>query len=381
MDGSQSPQKVDWKSINMRFLLYSDLQLHPFKEFSNLVGGVNDRLLDHFAVLDQIYDYARNHGIRYIVFGGDMFEVRTRVDVIAAKMLAAWKHKVSLSGIMQLDLVGNHDLYDRSTLHNSIDLYGFIEGQSIFAEPRWFGYHNQWAILFVPYMHSLEEVKAGINLPPPDKMGFTPERSIAIIHYGLYDVPTETHHIIRDQGYETEGQIRLADLQGLLQNVKYAFFGHYHITSQITPQVHFIGTPLQHKWGERGVETRFLDIDLEAGTFKGINTQAPRFVEWQSLDEVDTAAIPGNFCRVKTDDVTKREEIRQFLLQYKPRGVDVPLIKKKVEQATRLGLDLTMSFQEMGTKMVEADADTKLDKGRIKKVMLEALTEASKRLA
>jgi hypothetical protein len=364
----------------MRFILYSDLQLHPFKEFSNLVGGVNDRLLDHFAVLDQIYDYAVHNNVQCIVFGGDMFEVRTRVDVIAAKLLADWKVKVAKAGIQQMDLIGNHDLYDRSTLHNSIDLYRHVKGQSIYAKPQWVwcdppGQH----ILFVPYMHSLEEVKAGINLPPPAKLD--PNRSFALIHYGLYDVPTETHHIIRDQGYETEGQIRLSDLDGLLKNVKFAFFGHYHITSRITEQVHFIGTPLQHKWGERGVETRFLHIDMDVGTFKAVNTQAPRFVEWQSAEEVDVAAIPGNFCRIKTDDVTKREELRQFLLKYNPRGADVPLLRKKSETPTRLGLDLSMSFNEMGTKMIEADTDTKLDKERIRKVMNEALVEATKRSA
>jgi DNA repair exonuclease SbcCD nuclease subunit len=359
----------------MRVLLYSDLQLHPYKQFSNLVAGVNDRLRDHFEVLDQIYAYAIANQIGRIVFGGDMFEVRTRVDVVAAEMLADWKHKVAKAGIEQLDLIGNHDLCDKSTSHNSIDLYRYVAGQKIFSKPQWFNIYGNSNILFVPYMHRLEDMKNGINLPPP--ANHDADTSLAVVHYGLYDVPTETHHIIRDQGYETEGQMRLSDLEELSKKVRFVFFGHFHITSAITSKIHFIGTPLQHNWGERGVETRFLDIDLDNGSFKSIYTKAPRFVEWQNQDDVDVAAIAGNFCRIKTEDLSKREELRQLLLQYKPRGAEVVITRKKTEEKSRLGLDLSMSFEQMGERMINAE-ETHLDKNRIRKVMLEALKEASK---
>jgi DNA repair exonuclease SbcCD nuclease subunit len=359
-----------------RAILYSDLQLHPWKEFSTLHDGINDRLLDHINVLNQIYAYAVKNEIKTIIFGGDMFEARAKIDVIAAKLLADWKYKVSKAGIEQIDLIGNHDLYDKSSLHNSIDLYSHFNGQTVIVKPGWYIFpKTDVGILFVPYMHRLDDIKAALKakpLPPTN-----PARSIAIIHYGLYDVPMETHAVIRDQGYDTEGQIRLSDLDELLPLVRFAFFGHFHITTAVTDKVHFIGTPLQHKWGEKSVQTRFLDIDFLAGTFKSVYTQAPRFHEWEDISQVDTLLVKNNFCKVWIDDLELREKTKQLLFDQGARGADVLLRKKKQESTNRLNLDLGMSFEEMGTRMLQSDSDTKLDKSRLKQVLFEVFQEAA----
>jgi DNA repair exonuclease SbcCD nuclease subunit len=298
----------------MRFLLYSDLQLHPYKEFASTKGGVNDRLLDHINVLDQIYNYAIKQGIEYIFFGGDMFETRTRVDVVAAKLLADWKWKVSQAGIMQVDIIGNHDLCDKSTLNNALDLYAHFPKQYIVKEPQWVG-----PIYCVPYMHRLDDVLEALNnvhSPDGDK------NAVAIIHYGLYDVPTESYSVIRDLGYDTEGQVRIGDLSHLLGQVKHAFFGHFHVTHSVTPNIHFIGTPLQHKWGERLVGTRFLDIDTEKGTFKPVETSAPRFYQFESIAafNISNQDVTGQFVRVKVETLEEREAIIKKLYDCGARG-------------------------------------------------------------
>lgn len=361
----------------MRIVLYSDLQLHPYKEFSTLVGGVNDRLLDHFAVLDQIYDYLLANQIKVLFFGGDMFEARGKVDVIAAKLLAEWKYKIAKAGIQQYDVIGNHDLVDKSTTNNSIELYRHIQAQTIISKPQWFRL-GKTGVLCVPFMYSLEDIRAALELPCP----FTdilPENSIAIVHYGLYDVPTESHSVIRDQGYDTEGQIRLKDLSVLLERVKHVFFGHFHITTSVTPNVHFIGTPLQHKWGERSVDTRFLDIDLEKGTFKGIPTIAPKFIEYESINAINPATAVGNFCRVRIDDAAHREAVIESVKQHGARGVDVPPPKPKIQSQSRLDINMGMTFEEMGARLVEADYETKLDKSKLKQVFVNLLKDANLR--
>lgn len=359
----------------MRIVLYSDLQLHPYKEFATLVGGVNDRLLDHFVVLDQIYKYAQTNHIDHIVFGGDMFEARARVDVIAAKKLAEWKYKLETFGMKVLDIVGNHDLVNKSTIDNALELYKHLDNHVVVSKPRWAVYPPDYGILCVPYMHRREDVIAGLNLERPSFVN--PAHSIAIVHYGMYDVPMETRSIIRDQGYDTEGQIRLSDLDNVLQNVRQVFFGHFHITTSITDRIHFIGTPLQHKWCERWINTRFLDIDLDAGTFKGISTVAPKFILFESKKTIDPDRCKGNFCRVKVGSAEEQEEVKALLQSYGARGIEVAIEKKKTVDQPRLDLNLSMSFEEMGCKLLDADKETTLDKNKLRTTLQELLKSAT----
>lgn len=362
----------------MRIVLYSDLQLHPYKEFATLVGGVNDRLLDHFNVLDQVFEYAKANHINIIVFGGDMFEARAKIDVMAAKLLAEWKHKVEKAGMSVVDVVGNHDLVNKSTIDNALELYKHLPNHTVVSEPKWVEIGVNYGILCVPFMHRRDDVLAGINLKPPT--GIDPNKSIAIIHYGMYDVPMETRSIIKDQGYDTEGQIRLADLDVLLERVKHIFFGHFHITNSITDRIHFIGTPLQHKWSERWIHTRFLDINLDAGTFKSIPTFAPRFMSFESKDMVDPAKCKGNFCRVKVETVAEQEEVRKLVESYGARGIEIAIEKKKTDQQPRLDINLSMSFEEMGCKLLESDAQTLLDKNKLRTTLQEVLKAAALRM-
>lgn len=362
----------------MHILLYSDLQLHPWKEFSKTVDGVNDRLADHIHALDQILDYAIQNNIKHIFFGGDMFEARAKVDVVAAKLLSEWKWKVSKAGITQVDIIGNHDLVDKSTTHNAIDLYRNVPNQYIITEPQWFPV-GKFAVMCVPYMHRLEDMKEGVTVPC--SAHYTP--TVGIVHYGLYETPMESRGVIRDLGYDTEGQMRLADLTPALSTglVKRFFFGHFHVTTNVTDKVHFIGTPLQHKWGERSVDTRFLDIDLSNSTFKGIPTSAPRFVEFQSIQDVVASQCKGNFCRVFVDDFEQQEVAKELLTSYGARGAHSEVKAKKQEANSRLGINLSMSFEEMGSRMVDADYECKLDKERLKTTLLGVLKEASARRA
>ena len=201
----------------MRFTLYSDLQAHPWKEFSSTdANGINTRFVDHLDVLDHILSYTITNGIKYIYNGGDTFEARAKVDVIVAEMIAAWKWKVSKAGIEQIDVIGNHDLYDRSSSHNAMNMYKDIPGQTIVTEPKFVN-----DVFCVPYMHRLDDITKAIN----DVKVMADRNCAAIVHYGLYDVPMESKSVIKDLGYETEGQVRLSDLKNMTDQFKFIFFG------------------------------------------------------------------------------------------------------------------------------------------------------------
>jgi hypothetical protein len=61
-------------------------------------------------------------------------------------------------------------------------------------------------------------------------------------------------------------------------------------------------------------------------------------------------------------------------------GADAIVVTKKQEGGSRLEINLGMSFEEMGNKMVDADSDIKLDKSRLKTVLADVLKSALIRL-
>lgn len=365
----------------MRLILYSDLQLKSYASYSKVGNdGINDRLKDHINVLDQIYDYGTSNGIKHIVFAGDGLDDRGRIGVVDTKMYLQWKQKVSSSGIQQYDLIGNHDLVMKSHKHNSLDLFSYLPNTHIVDEPRWEIIDNKYGIYFVPYLHRLDDIKEALkNCKPP--LNLERKNCIAIVHYGLFDTEVSGRIIIKDEGFDQEGQIRLEDLGELLKYVEHAWFGHFHCTTSLTNRVHFIGPPIQHNWGEKSLKPRFLDIDMDSGTYSEVVTNSPRFIDFEDKSKIVKSLVPNNFVRVKTEKLSEKDELRSLLLSYGARAADVVIVPKSDTKPSNTAMNLSMSFLEMGKKLIQIEKPEDLDTDKLELILSEALKEASVRLS
>lgn len=361
----------------MKIVLYSDLQLHNYHTYAVFKDGISSRLDDHFKVLDAMLEYAQTHGISHVFFAGDCLEAREKVEVVTLKKMLEWKNKVGHKGIEQVDLVGNHDLIAKSTLHSTLDLFDTIPMQQIVRSPQWVVKDNIYGIYCIPYMNDYEIIKKAlieVEMPP----GLKRKNCIAIIHYGLFDVRDQYGRVIQKyDGHETVDQININQLNKLLDCVENVFFGHYHITRSITPRIHFIGTPIQHNWGEAGVQTRFLEVDLERGTFEAVPTQAPQFVVLDKLEDLERNM--NNFCRLKVKTEEDRGHIEKIIQEKNLNNVEVLYIKESLSQEKRLDIDLGMTFEKMAEIMLDNDP-VSLDKNRLKTIMLNVFAQAKESL-
>ena len=55
------------------------------------------------------------------------------------------------------------------------------------------------------------------------------------------------------------------------------FSGHYHIGQQIGAKFHYIGSAMQHRWDDAGLQKSFVVYDTETGKMERIPTEAPVF--------------------------------------------------------------------------------------------------------
>jgi hypothetical protein len=204
-------------------------------------------------------------------------------------------------------------------------------------------------------------------------------KSIAMMHYGLFNTEINGRLISEDKGVNSEGQVRLSDLDNILLYVKNVFLGHYHTHASYNGNVHYVGTPLQHNWGEASLPGRFLVYDLEDGSFFPVHTNAPRFVDFDGPN-VSNELIKGNFCRSSASTLSEREKKIEFFMKNGARAVDV-VVKPKVEKKiSKTNIDLKMSFSDMGKKLLDIDSLDGYDREKLEKIMKSALDFAKEKV-
>ena len=72
----------------MKYLIFSDLHAHNYREFSEIdPTGVNSRLLDCVEVLGEIQKYANSQGIEKVIFCGDLFHLKNNIDSRVIKII------------------------------------------------------------------------------------------------------------------------------------------------------------------------------------------------------------------------------------------------------------------------------------------------------
>jgi DNA repair exonuclease SbcCD nuclease subunit len=94
---------------NPSILFFSDIHFHNFRNHSRVLDtGVNSRLDNAVRVVDYLRDYCVLNGVRHVLFGGDLFHERGRLDTEVFN--AARQACKRLSQVADLYLVvGNHD--------------------------------------------------------------------------------------------------------------------------------------------------------------------------------------------------------------------------------------------------------------------------------
>jgi len=92
--------------------------------------GLNSRLLDFAAVLDQVVDYALNSDVHLVIFAGDAYRSRDP-NSTCQREFAKRIWKLASQGIQVFLLVGNHDLPAALGRANSVDIFETLEVQNV----------------------------------------------------------------------------------------------------------------------------------------------------------------------------------------------------------------------------------------------------------
>jgi DNA repair exonuclease SbcCD nuclease subunit len=113
-------------------LLYTDLHIHSHKDSVK-------RLDDCLQVLKWVFDQAAQKKVDHVIFLGDLFHDRNKIDVMVyTKTFQVFKEAMSNNPSFDVHLlVGNHDMYLKETWEiNSVAPLTAIQGVNIIDHPR-----------------------------------------------------------------------------------------------------------------------------------------------------------------------------------------------------------------------------------------------------
>lgn len=299
-------------------VLFSDIHFHNWSQYSTVTeNGRNSRLMHTVAVVEQIKDYCRETAAEHAFLLGDLFHSRTKIDIDVYD--AAWNAMKSLATVVELHmLLGNHDSHNRIGDVHSLE--PFKEFAHVIDKPCRFDIDvkgDAVRIEAIPWVASREEFA--------EHAAKVEQCHALLMHQSVIGAELSS-------GYTKAGEVQLSDIPTTKAN--YVFMGDYHKPQKLEPNLFYLGSPLQHNFGEAGEEKRFMDWDPRNCAVRSIPTKAPRFWDFKSTDEFNNATEPApeyDFIRVAYDGDTLDDMAR--IAEKCPRITAVPKVKETVARS------------------------------------------------
>lgn len=292
-----------------RFVVFSDLHLHPWAYGSKVINGKNSRLEQQKEVVKSIAQYCKERGIREVVFTGDLFHTST----VAAETTQAAYEAFSQFKENRIDLsmlVGNHDQSSRSGGSHALSFFRELgnvfdvgdasardgDSRTITGLPAY----------FFPYTDDSEVLKAYLA-----SCGDRPH--FLFLHQGVGGVE------INAKGFTLNEILTPAMVPA---SCIMAFTGHYHTCKSVASNLIIPGSTVQLNWGDEGEARGWLDVAVNNDQVQEITfveSQASKFITIHE-DDFDVQAtnkdlpnLHGNFVRVISAGAHSPEEISGLL--------------------------------------------------------------------
>lgn len=339
----------------MRVLLFSDLHGHAFKPYSTILpDGMNSRLRDALLVLEQIRKLAKQEKVDLILFGGDLFHVRGSLYVQTFNAIFEAMARLKLTAQLGL-LVGNHDQTNKAGSIHSV--YAFNTMATVMDKPMWYTFEtvvsnttDRLHVLALPYTTDSNDIRSavdeGVQSKPQDPKGCP---HIILGHMGVDGARVGGGFVLRDKDAP-----KLKDLKR--QEFAQVFLGHYHVPQILADNVRFIGSTLQHNWGDLGTEHGCWLWDTQPGDpyddpqFRPL--KAPEFKHWKysSLEsgKVKRGETEGNYVRVLCKvhpNMADRQKMEERLLNMGAAAVEFLVLeperaKSNAPATLQVGMDM-----------------------------------------
>lgn len=212
-------------------------------------------------------------------------------------------------------------------------------------------------------VHSLGMLKGWENITVYDKPDIVRygENSIAMIPWGtkIEDIPNADYVFghFEISGFEMQGTVCEKGLKGaeLVEKAKHSVFsGHFHkpqIRKYGEKDIHYLGSPYQHNFGERDQDKFIYILEIDTGKLKEIvNDISPKHYYVQQ-NETDFSKYNNQIVRPIIKDVEKQEEFMMKLNSVSPTRIkEAEFIVERDEKVKETIEDFQMTTVSLALK-------------------------------
>lgn len=343
--------------MNNKVLLFSDAHIHPHKRKV-------ERLEDCLKAVDWVFDVAEDHQIENILFGGDLFHDRQKIEVFTyQRTFETLANRLQSKKFNLYLLLGNHDIwYNDDTSISSVIPLKYLPGVRIIPEAERLNISGAYWD-FIPFTHdpiaTLEELKG-----KPGK----PEYALGHIAIDGAVLHGSTQS---DVTIEHDGDM-VTISASLFDSYKHTFLGHYHAEQRVTPKVEYIGSPLQLNFGEAFQKKHIIIFDCASGKKVYVeNDFSPKHLILNQKD-LDKHDLTNNFVQIRIDDMGNTDLLsmkREILSENKVGSLEIKQQKKKIEdQVIHDAKAILYKGDEMLSKYIDEVGTKDLDRDELLKI-------------
>jgi DNA repair exonuclease SbcCD nuclease subunit len=264
-----------------KILFFSDLHAHNHAQFATRrPNGLNSRFADCLAVVDQITDYCKAQQIQHVVFLGDLFHSRTKLDIdVFTLTWETMKRLAKQVGDLRL-LVGNHDQFTR--IGDVHAIRPFEEFAQVIDQPT-LATVGDCPVYFIPFTANEDKLKEIVHTIPYNA-------KLVCLHQPVREaIPGPTN---------SPGKPDFTVEDFPLDRLELVLSGDIHKQQWVggKEKMFYVGSPMQHNFGEREHAKSFVVLDTEMWKLELVPTVAPTFHYFECGEASDPAALAFEHC-------------------------------------------------------------------------------------
>lgn len=345
----------------MKILIFSDIHIHPHKKST-------ERLNHCVDVLDWTFKTAIDKEIKNIVFLGDLFHDRQKIDVLTYQKTFEIFEKYLFNNDLNLFLLlGNHDLWHYQKLDvSSVNPLRRLPGVKIINSPsveKITEDSEDFFFGFLPYTHNPIEDLKKVEEEWDSKVS-KKQNKILGGHISVDGAVWNTkYNTIAEVTIEHDGDMVRVGPK-IFKNWDQVFLGHYHAQQKLNENVEYVGSPLQLSFGEAFQNKHILIFDTQENHKEYIENDFSPKHYIISEKELEKYQLKGNFVRLEVEDMADHQisEIRQSLVENSEvSSLEIKQVQKKEDHTIDDAKSILYKEEEMLEKYVE-QANSNLDK-------------------
>ena len=346
-----------------KILLFSDIHIAAHKNSSK-------RLQHCLDALKWVFETAINHNIKSIIFLGDLFQDREKIQVLPYQK--TYEILAQYCGgddpqIKSFFLVGNHDMwFSDFTGISSVIPFGALKGIDIISQCSTLNIEGI-NIDFLPYT---------LNAPKSLEHFNKTTSPVLCGHIAIDGAQLNTvYKTYADVSVEYDGEMVKVNSE-VFQPWKKVYLGHYH-GAQIINNIEYVGSPLQINFSETNQEKHLIILDTETMEQEYvINDFSPQHLIIQETD-IEKYNLDNAFIKIITTSVDSANvvDIKNKLTEkYNIHSIEFSPPKAKDDKEAKVTVEDAQNImvQDRGTMLEEylkaCDIPQRLNSNRLLEV-------------